>query len=182
MQRQFWVLLGCWALLGSCSPSDRTPDVSHIKTKVTLARFDQAFFALDTAQLATGLDSLANNFSAFYPEYMQFILGVSGDPADSNTQRTVRQFIGAYRSVQDSLQPRFADIRSIEKELQTSFSYLQYYFPSYKTGTITFLQDPSMHPASLPCAVEPQWAFNNLQEAISLRTRAPICKRCIQAT
>lgn len=142
MQRQFWVLLGCWALLGSCSPSNRTPDVSHIKTKVTLARFDQAFFALDTTQLATGLDSLAKNFSAFYPEYMQFILGVSGDPADSTTQRTVRQFIGAYRSVQDSLQPRFADIRSIEKELQTSFSYLQYYFPLYKTGTITFFTGP----------------------------------------
>ncbi|NDF97753.1 MAG: hypothetical protein EB101_02250 [Chitinophagia bacterium] len=142
MQRQFWVLLGCWVLLGSCNRTDRTPDVSHIKTKVSLARFDQALFALDTAQLATGLDSLATNFSGFYPEYMQFILGVSGDPSDSTTQRTVRQFIGAYRPIQDSLQLRFADTRNLEKELQTSFRYLLYYFPSYQSGTITLFTGP----------------------------------------
>ena len=90
MQRIFWILLSGGLLLGSCTSSTKAPDVSHLQVTAPLSRFDQAFFALDTTRLTQGLDSLARNYAAFYPEFMQYILGVSGDFTDTTTQRVVR--------------------------------------------------------------------------------------------
>ncbi|MFM7645572.1 MAG: hypothetical protein ACKO41_02550 [Sphingomonadales bacterium] len=142
MQRPYWLLLFFGMIISGCSTTNTAPDVSHIQVKVSLSRFDSAFFALDTLYLTSGLDSLAISFSGFYPEYMQYILGVSGDPNDINTQQATRSFLRSYASISDSLRLRFDDTRRLEKELETSFQYLQYYFPGYKPGTITLFIGP----------------------------------------
>ena len=142
MQRSVGVIGLCCLLLFSCTNTNPAPDVSHIKATVRLSRFDKAFFALDTQALAPSLQALAKNFSDFYPEYMQYIFGVSGDPADSTTLRTTLLFLRSYKSLNDSLQPRFSDTRALEKELAMAFRYLQYYFPSYAPGTITLYTGP----------------------------------------
>jgi hypothetical protein len=142
MLMRCWLGALCWILLYSCSSSHRAPDVSHLQVKVTLARFDKAFFALDTQQLTPALQRLSKNFAGFYPEYMQFILGVSGDPTDTATLQTTLQFLRSYSSLNDSLQRRFTDTRALEKELEQAFRYLRYYFPSYDPGTITLYTGP----------------------------------------
>jgi hypothetical protein len=142
MQRIFWILLSGGLLLGSCTSSTKAPDVSHLQVTAPLSRFDQAFFALDTTRLTQGLDSLARNYAAFYPEFMQYILGVSGDFTDTTTQRVVRQFISSYGALNDSLQVRFANTEELQQEVEKSFQYLKYYFPSYQTGTISFYVGP----------------------------------------
>jgi hypothetical protein len=73
---------------------------------------------------------------------MQYILGVTGDPADSVTQRVVRQFIGSYGGLNDSLQIRFANTGDLQEEVEKSFQYLKYYFPNYQTGTISLFVGP----------------------------------------
>jgi len=113
-----------------------------MKVSAPLSRFDQAFFALDTTRLTQGLDSLSRHYAAFYPEFMQYILGVTGDPADSVTQRVVRQFIGSYGGLNDSLQIRFANTGDLQEEVEKSFQYLKYYFPNYQTGTISLFVGP----------------------------------------
>jgi hypothetical protein len=128
--------------LGSCNNDNSAPDVSQIKVSAPLSRFDQAFFALDTTRLTQGLDSLSRHYAAFYPEFMQYILGVTGDPADSVTQRVVRQFIGSYGGLNDSLQIRFANTGDLQEEVEKSFQYLKYYFPNYQTGTISLFVGP----------------------------------------
>jgi hypothetical protein len=142
MQRPYWLLLFFGMIGSSCSNTEQAPEVSHIQVNVSLSRFDRALFALDTLYLASGLDSLSKKFSSFYPEYMQYILGVSGDPTDTNTQQATLSFLRSYKSINDSLQPLFVDTRAIEEELETSFRYLQYYFPSYRPGTITLFTGP----------------------------------------
>lgn len=142
MQRSFGVLWLCCVLLLSCTDTHPAPDVSDIKVEVRIARFDKAFFALDTQQLAPSLFTLSKNFAGFYPEYMQYILGVSGDPADSTTLQTTLLFLRSYKSLNDSLQLRFSDTRALEKELTMAFRYVQYYFPSYTPGIITLYTGP----------------------------------------
>lgn len=142
MQRSYGVWLLCWMLLESCTNSNPAPDVSDIKVTVRLSRFDSAFFALDTQRLTPSLDSLSKKFAGFYPEYMQYILGVSGDPTDSATLQTTLLFLRSYKSINDSLQLRFSDTRSLEKELATAFRYVKYYFPTYTPGTITLYTGP----------------------------------------
>ncbi len=142
MHRASWALLFCWVLLYGCTQTDQRPAVSDIEVKVNLARFDRALFAIDTNRLSAELTDLSNHFAAFYAEYMQFILGVNGNPGDTATLQATRQFLHHYKSVNDSLQLRFSDTRWLEKELEESFKYLRYYFPNYKPGTITFYTGP----------------------------------------
>ncbi|MFM8709992.1 MAG: hypothetical protein ACKOC7_01845 [Sphingomonadales bacterium] len=142
MYLRSWIGAIGWLLLSGCSNNNTAPDISNIKVSVTIDRFDKAFFSLDTLQLAPALEKLSKNYPGFYPEYMQFILGVSGDPADSTTRLATLQFLRSYSGINDSLQVRFNDTRDLEKEVETAFRYLHYYFPSYKPGTITLYTGP----------------------------------------
>lgn len=142
MQRSYVVLWLCGLLLLGCTGTHSAPDVSNVKVDVRLSRFDKAFFALDTLHLGPSLDTLSKNFAGFYPEYMQFILGVSGDPTDTTTLQATLLFLRSYKSLNDSLQLRFSDTRALEKELAGAFRYLRYYFPTYIPGTITLYTGP----------------------------------------
>ncbi len=142
MQRSFGVLWLCCLLLLGCTNTNPAPDVSHIEVEVRLSRFDRAFFALDTQHLGPSLDTLSKKFAGFYPEYMQYILGVSGDVTDTATLQATLLFLRSYKGLNDSLQLRFSDTRALEKELASAFRYLRYYFPSYSPGIITLYTGP----------------------------------------
>lgn len=129
-------------LLPGCTETVQRPDVSQISVSVRTMRFDRDFFALDTLALPSQLQGLARSYPDFYSEYMQFMLGVSGQPRDSLTQQTILSFLRSYRPVYDSLRSRFERTQPIEQELQQSFRYLRYYFPDYPTGTVTFFMGP----------------------------------------
>ena len=55
------------------------PDVSDITVDLTIDRFEEALFSLDTSQLEAGLAQLEQQYPAFSEVYFNFVLG-SKDP------------------------------------------------------------------------------------------------------
>ncbi len=115
----------------SCN-NEKSPDVSGLRINLSTKRFEQGLFALDTNNLAPGLDKLVSSFPSFGENFLSLILNADPRwPADS-TMNYIRGFISAYRNVYDSSQKVFADFKPYEKEINKGLQYLQYYFPAYK--------------------------------------------------
>ncbi|MFZ9387856.1 MAG: hypothetical protein ACO25B_08230 [Chitinophagaceae bacterium] len=129
-------------ILLACNNKKGIPDVSGIRVEIPINRFDRDFFRLDTNQLSEGLQELANQQPGFYGDFMHEVLGVSGQPGDSNTLLVTRLFIRGYSAVYDSLVLRFDKTEWLKNELEQAFRYVKYYFPSYKTGPVTLFVGP----------------------------------------
>jgi hypothetical protein len=128
----------CFVLLLSCKGGRNTPDVSHIKTDVQIDRFEKAFFAVDTGNLAQGLAGLRNAYPNFYPTYMRDILGVN--PGDTTTFSIIKTILSSYRSLNDSIQLRYKDLGWLQNELNYNFRFVKYYYPDYTIPrAITFI-------------------------------------------
>lgn len=68
------------------------------ETPVSIARFDQDFFAMDTTQLDAELDRLAGRYGYFLPAYLTAILGI--DPSNPQAEAAILAFLQSYAPVQ----------------------------------------------------------------------------------
>lgn len=123
----------------SCSNGKNRPDVSNINVDLTVERFEPAFFAVDTTRLATGLAGLRNAYPHFFPTFMQHILQLN--PMDTaNAFPILRQIIGNYKSLYDTVGPKYRDIHWLKDDLTDGFRYVKYYYPQYRVPKIiTFI-------------------------------------------
>src|SRR6185437_7398807 len=117
-----------------CGNHDERPDVSGINVgDIHIDRFDTAFFGLDSNHIAAGLYRLDHEYPWFTGAFVSDILG-AGPLADSNhvAFEAARQFLVSYLPIRDSLEPRYRRLDWLERQLQTGFRYVKYYFPRYK--------------------------------------------------
>ncbi|HLI93681.1 MAG TPA: hypothetical protein VKU83_08735, partial [Puia sp.] len=126
-------LLALFFLFACNHPEDR-PDVSGVHVdNIHIVRFDTAFFGLDSNHIEAGLFALNRRYPFFTQDFVANILGA--EPL-SDTSRLAfeasRQFLITYHPVRDSLEPKFQDLRWLEKQLQLGFRYVKYYFPAYR--------------------------------------------------
>ncbi len=128
--------------LPACNNKKDSPNISGIKVDLAIERFDKDLFSIDTNHLELSLQQLTQKHPDFYPDYMQQILGISGNPADSNTVKVIKQFIWGYASIEDTLQRIYANTESLKKQLENAFRYVKYYFPNYKIGRIILFTGP----------------------------------------
>ncbi|MEI6949451.1 hypothetical protein V9K67_19850 [Paraflavisolibacter sp. H34] len=123
-------LFAIFVLLLSCRNGKNKPDVSHISAPVTIERFEQGFFALDTNNLAAGLPALQAKFPLFYPDFFQGILQVN--PTDNRSYPVIKNVLSAYRPIYDSLEEKYRNLSGLQEELSEGFRYVKYYFPQYR--------------------------------------------------
>ena len=115
-------------LLFSCGGKNDNPDVSDIKVDLTIDRFEQSFFKIDTSQLSQGLAQTQYQFPAVLPL------------RDTAAYPALRQIIAGYRPIEDSIEKKYKNLDWLRKELVTGFQHVKYYYPSYKLpGVITFI-------------------------------------------
>ncbi len=126
----------------SCNNKKDSPDVKNIQVNVTIQRFDQDFFSIDTNNLVTGLRQVAQKHPMFYTDFMQEILGVAASDSNSNTLLVTREFIRGYKPIYDSLQLIYKNTDKLKKELEDAFRYVRYYFPTYEPGRVTLFLGP----------------------------------------
>jgi hypothetical protein len=135
--RRFYVF-AIFVLLIGCKNGKNKPDVSDIKVDIRIERLEQSFFKIDTNNITTGLADLRNAFPGFYPFFMRDILQVN--PMDTSSFEIIRNIIGSYGPINDSIQKKYNNLDWLKNELTTAFKHVKYYYPQYKVpGIITYI-------------------------------------------
>lgn len=125
-------------LLSGCGGDANKPDVSHIKVDLTLERFEQDFFKIDTNNIQGGLAHLRNAYPHFFPVYVQNILQVN--PMDTASYSIIRSIVSSYRPINDSLQEKYPNLNWLKDDLTEGFQYVKFYYPQYRVPRIlTFI-------------------------------------------
>ena len=98
--------------------------------EVQIVRFDSAFVGVDTGRLQESVALLYRNYPNFMPYFVSELLGLEN--ADSLVS-VLPAFLsdttlGIQRMIQDE-QTQFADISSIQRELNEAFTRLKYLYP-----------------------------------------------------
>lgn len=111
--------------LATCKNKKNIPDVSDIKVRLPVERFDENFFSIDTLNADSGLNELNRKFPDLLPVFLQTIVGVTDTLG-------IKTFIRLYKPVFDSSQKIYKNFEPIQTELEKAFRFVRYYFPSYK--------------------------------------------------
>ncbi len=121
-------------LLIACKSEKNKPDVSNIRIDLKVERFEQSFFKIDTNNIAEGLSHLRTAHPAFYPVFMQHIIGVN--PIDNSSFAVLKNIISGYRNINDSIQEKYNSLDWLKTDLADGFRYVKHYYPDYKVPAI----------------------------------------------
>ena len=125
-------------ILISCNNSNNRPDVSNIKVDVKIQRFDKDFFTIDTNHLDQALNALNKKYPAFFPLYIQFLSPI--EPMVKQEGKTfdeaVRVFYRTIKPLANAVENKYSDLNKVQSELEKSFKYVKYYFPSFKIPAV----------------------------------------------
>ncbi len=135
MNRWYVVLLMMICI--SCSNKPNVPDVSAIKAPISLQRFEQSFFTMDTVQMEESLQELTVEYHGFTQDFLFNILGSS--PAAITQDIPV--FIRTYQSVAREIATNFSSLTKEVNEVQQGLQFVKHYFPDYRLPEkiITFI-------------------------------------------
>jgi hypothetical protein len=131
MKRTGWALL---VIAGLFSCKDKNiPDVSGIKIDLTVKRFEQDFFAIDTNRVMPSLQQLSEKYPLFLGDFLYNIMELPsiGD-SSLQEQALLKKFTADYRPVKDSADQVFRNFSSIEKDVKKGLQFVKHYFPAYK--------------------------------------------------
>ncbi len=124
----------------SCQQRENIPDVSGIPVSVTINRFEQELFALDTADIENALAKLEAKYPEFSRVFFDDILGSTDSiNAPEGHPAYVKGFIRypTVRQLYDTTQIIFGDLSDFKKDLQQAFQFLKYYFPDQSAPSVT---------------------------------------------
>jgi hypothetical protein len=121
-------------LLSACGGDANKPDVSGIKVDLSVERFEQSLFKIDTNKIQQGLAHLRNAHPHFFPVYMQQILQLN--PMDTASYSVIRNIIASYRPINDSIQQKYRNLDWLKEDLAESFRFVKYYYPQYRVPRI----------------------------------------------
>lgn len=122
----------------SCGNKNNAPDVSGIRTDVTVQRFDRDFFAIDTARLQASLQTLEKKYPDFLPLYFQYFAPVKDIAAQNNAtfNEALLTYLRFLRPLADSAAKAFPQTTALEEGLEDNLRYVKHYFPSFQTPAV----------------------------------------------
>ena len=121
-KRSLTIFLLSALFLASCTEDKRPlPDVSDIEAPLSILRFEQDLFKLDTTDLANALQELALKYPTFAELFSTRILE-AGSIGNMNAEQ-LEYFQGfitspVYRAVYDTTQLIYPDLEKVQEELQ----------------------------------------------------------------
>lgn len=125
-------------LLSACGGGTNKPDVSNIKVALTVERFEQSLFKMDTTNIQQGLADLRKAYPTFFPVYIQDILQLN--PADTASNTILRNILSSYRPIYDSIEEKYRNMDWLKRDLTDGFKFVKYYYPQYRVPRIvTFI-------------------------------------------
>lgn len=135
----FWGMLLAFTLY-ACRQDKSVPDVSDIKVNVTIHRFEQDLFALDSNALEAGIRQLETKYPAFSRIFFDEILDADNvQLAPNGRNARILDFVQDpfLRHLYDTVQIVFPELNAIEKEFEQAFQFYKYYFPNSAVPSIT---------------------------------------------
>lgn len=123
--------LSIFFMLAGCSDAGR-PDVSNIKVELEVVRFERDLFALDTTNLASGINALYAKHPEFGPLFTEQILGIPNHDSSAMAREAFLRFLKDYRGIYDLTTKRFDDMSDARDELIGSMKHIRHYFPAYQ--------------------------------------------------
>ena len=121
-------------LAAACSSADK-PSVNASDISLSTRRFDRDLAALDTSNLAAGLQSLRQKYPDFLGFYLDTLMGFRVNGVYSDTVAGIREGVRTflthpdYRGLFDTVAAHFPNTKSIEEDLRKGFAYYRHYFP-----------------------------------------------------
>ncbi len=128
------VFLSFLLFAGACTSDNRNnvPDVSDISLTVSIYRFEQALFSLDTTNLENSFAELQNKYPEVCDFYFPVLLGMNKTPPGTpDFLPALRQFLlwPEVQKLYDTCTLIFPELTPYENELSSAFKYFSYYFP-----------------------------------------------------
>lgn len=137
---------GCLLLplcfLAACSSEEDRfiPDVSDITVDLSIRRFEQDFFALDTHDLTAGLAGIRTDYPEFADVFIGQVLGAT-DPriAPQGEEAYLRGFLAfpPIRQLYDTCVTVYPDERKFRADFEQALRFYKYYFPARPTPSLT---------------------------------------------
>jgi hypothetical protein len=134
-------------LVNSCGDGSQTkaPDVKDVKVELQSQRYDRDLAAIDTNNIAAGLQQL----EAKYPEFQQFFLdtlmGFNLGRNYTNEQPGIKDGLRIfltykdYRGVFDSVAKHYPDTKKTDEELAEAFKYMKHYYPTFREPHVIYM-------------------------------------------
>jgi hypothetical protein len=126
------------AILSACSDPNgwKKVDVSKENVCFTVQRFDQDFFAIDTAHIDMSAAKLRAKYGTFYDDYVNHIMNFGRPESPVDTHRVdsrvdIIKFLGnkSDRDLYDTVQKDYPATTDIEAGMTDLLKHYQYYFP-----------------------------------------------------
>jgi hypothetical protein len=132
-----FILFACGIIFFTGCRSNRwNPDVSKVPVSVTIDRFEQALFTVDTSNMDNfqrGIKRVESQYPAAYEAYVEHLLAVG--PKDSfPTLLKLHKLIsdsywqGLYRDVEKKFDQKLMD--SLRLQFDNAFRHYKYYYPA----------------------------------------------------
>lgn len=128
-------------MAGACqkdfSGKKAAPDVSNLDVPFHLIRFDQDIFTLDTANLEQEMLRLSERNPDLFALFTETLIKDQSNPSET-PQQALKAFIASpfTRTLYDSVQIMYGDMRRLEPQLHNILKYHHYYFPEKPTPAI----------------------------------------------
>lgn len=162
----------------SCNNGPKHPDVSNITIQLKTQRLDKDLAAIDTSNVAAGLQQLQPKYPAFLDFYLDTLMGFGINGHYGSSERGIKLGLQPFlahkdiRGLFDTVQQHFPDTKSIDDALTEGFRYMKYYYPSFTAPEVVYLitglnqwsvftVDSSILGVGLDMYLGPQYPFYN---------------------
>ena len=115
-------------LFFSCESKKNIPDVSNINVNITMQRFDQDFFSIDSNNVLPGLNRVNQKYPVLTNIFLRNILGLDS----ASTLEGVKRFLNLNQSINNNVNRIFKNTDWLEKDFKRAFQFVKYYFPNYQ--------------------------------------------------
>ncbi len=129
--RFFSITIGCFIILNACKGKKNIPDVSNIVVDLKVERFETDFYKIDTNNIPHSLDELNKKYSAFLPDYLYQVLGLTPQPDSVVSQIKLFLKDSLYKKIYHDAGQKFISLDIPKAELKLGLQLTKFYFPKY---------------------------------------------------
>lgn len=139
------ILIVCYfviicAISGCNNGRNKTVDVSNIKVNFKAIHYYKELFSIDTNNIENGLDALGAKYPEFTSIFFDRLTGYGAIGNKDTFLKSIRHFLTYkdYRNLYDTVLLKFPNTKKLDKELESLFKHIKYYYPEEKWGTVYY--------------------------------------------